>query len=74
MPASSGTEPGADLPWTGTGHAAGDTTAVPGATTDATGDATTQPRADASTPVEPDRTTTPRPPGAHRKDRRPPTT
>ena len=74
MPASSGTEPSADLPWTGTGHAAGDTTcgAAAGATGDATGDATTQPGSEASTPAEPDQTTTPRPPGAHRRDRRPP--
>jgi hypothetical protein len=76
MPGSSGTEPGADLPWTGTGHAAGDSAAgaAAGTTGDATGDATTQPGSEASTPADPDQTTTPRPPGAHRKDRRPPAT
>jgi hypothetical protein len=70
MPASSGTEPSADMPWTGTGHAAGDATEAPAA--DAAVDATTQPGSDATTPADPDRTTAPRPPGAHRKDRRPP--
>jgi hypothetical protein len=76
MPAGSGTEPGADLPWTGTGHAAADAPTGPpaDATGDATGDATTQPGSDASTPADPDRTTTPRPPGAHRRDQRPPAT
>jgi hypothetical protein len=77
-PTTSGTEPSADLPRTGTGYAAGDAAAVPpagvtgDATADATGDATTQPGSDASTPAAPDRPTAPRPPGAHRKNRRPP--
>lgn len=79
MPAGSGTEPSADLPWTGTGDATGAPAGPPAdatadATGDATGDATTQPGSDASTPAEPDQTTTPRPPGAHRRDRRPPAT
>lgn len=82
MPASSGTDPGADLPWTGTGYTAGNATAgsspgaaahsTGGATADATEDATTQPDSGASTAADPDRTTARRRPGAHRKGRRPP--
>ena len=74
MPASSSSEPSGDLPWTGTGHAAGDATT--GATSDPAGDgtpdATTRPDSAATPPADPDRTTSPRRPGAHRKDRRPP--
>jgi hypothetical protein len=78
MPASSGTEAGADLPWTGTGHTSGDPTAAPihdvvnDPGTDATRDATTQSEPSATPTIDPNRPAPPRPPGAHRRDRRPP--
>ena len=78
MPASSGTESGADLPWTGTGHASADPTAVPthdaafDPAADATRDATTQSEPSATPTVDPNGSPPRRSPGAHRRDRRSP--